>query len=256
MLSYTTNDIFNPWTDNDIRKYEAEGSQRDSIIYNAVYNSRIILTEENVFLCSIKQGNNKYQNFYLLAVKRNLFFFIMYIPQMDAYRDDEIKRNKVVQTCLSKLALTSKSISSYDGSCDIDANVSISDGSCFFIKVDANVEEFLFPRRGRITNPEILKKYSLMNNLYKRAFKENEVLMNALEKYDERVREKMKKRLVKMIIRKGIIYGVPALFGAPGLGALFDLDSLFGLGDVADLADMASNIPIDDLVDIPDNLLT
>lgn len=256
MLSYITKDINNPWTDYDIRRYENEGSQRDSVIYNSAYNSRMILTEENIFLCSIKQRYDKYQNFYLFAVKRNLFYFIMYVPQLDAYRDDEIKGNKVIQTCLSKLALTKKCISSYDGSCDVDSNVSISDGTCFFIKVDANVEEFLFPRRGKISNPEILKKYALMNSLYKRTFKENEVLMNALDRYDEKVKEKAKKRLVRMVIRKGIIYGVPALFGVPTLGALFDLDSLFGLGDVADLADMASNIPVEELIDISDDLLT
>lgn len=255
MLSYTTKNINNPWTDSDIRKYEAEGSQRDTVLYNAVYNSRMILTEKNIFLCSIKQGPDKYQNFYLVAVKRNLFYFIMYVPQMDVYRDSEVRSNKVVQTCLPKLALTQKCISSYDGSCDIDSNVSVTDGTSFFIKVDANIEDFLFPKRKKILNPEILKKYALMNSLYKRIFKENEVLMKALDKYDEKVKEKARKRLFKMVIRKGIVYGVPALLGVPSLGALFDLDSLFGLEDIVDLADIASNIPIEDLIEISDNLL-
>lgn len=255
MLSYTTKGINNPWTDYDIKHYESEGSQRDKVIYNSVYNSRMILTEENVFLCSIKQGCNKFQNFYLFAVRRNLFYYIMYVPQIDAYRDNEIKSNKFMQSCLDKLALTQKCISSFDGSYSLDSNISISDGTCFFIKVEANIEEFLFPRNRRITNPEILKKYALMNNVYKRIFKENELLLNALGKYDTKVKEKLKKRLVKMLVMKGTFHCVDFLSGIP-LSVLFDLDSLFGFGDIVSLSDMASNISIDELIDSPDNLLT
>lgn len=250
MLSYITKGINNPWTDYDIKKYENEGSQRDAMIYNSAYNSRIILTEKNVFLCSIKLNCDKYQNFYLFAVKRNLFYFIMYVPQLEAYRDNEINSNKVIQANLSRLPLTQKCISSYNGSCDIDANISISDGTCFFIRVDANVEEFLFPKRGKISNPEILMKYSLMNNLYTRVFTENEVLITTLGKYDEKVKDDAKKRLIRMVVRKGIIYGIPALLGVPSLGALFDLDSLFGLGDGADLAECS--VDADYLLDFSD----
>lgn len=248
MLSYTTKTINNPWTDYDIRRYEDEGSQRDTVIYNSTYNSRMMLTEENVFLCSIKQRHDKYQNFYLFAVRRNLFYFIMYVPQLEAYRNVEVRGDKVIQKILPKLPLTQKCISSYDGCCDADQNVSISDGTCFFIRVDANIEEFLFPYRGRISNPEILKKYNLMNKLYNSVFKETKALMNALEKYDKMVREKVKKKLTRFVVRKGILHGIPALLGVPNIGALLDMDSLLGLGDATDLADMASNIPVEDLI--------
>ena len=53
MISYLTSVINDPWDYADIQKYELEGSQRDSIIYNAVYDSIITLTEENIYLCSV-----------------------------------------------------------------------------------------------------------------------------------------------------------------------------------------------------------
>lgn len=253
MLSYTTNSIYSPWSYEDIRKYEAEGSQRDEVIYNAAHNARITLTDKNIFLCSIKQKGGKYQNFYLFAIKRNLFYYIMYAPQMEVYRDNDTQKNKTVVACLSRLGLTQKCVSSFDGDCQINDDVSVVDGTSFFIKVNANVEDFLFPKRGRITNQEVLQKYVLMNSLYKRLFKENEALMDALDKHHELVKEKAKKRFVNFVIRKGVIYGIPALFGVPHLGALFDLDSLFGLGD---LADLASGISAEELINIPDSLLS
>ena len=49
MLSYYTNGINDPWTLKDIEDYERNGSQRDKVIYNSFYNSRLILTDENIY---------------------------------------------------------------------------------------------------------------------------------------------------------------------------------------------------------------
>lgn len=261
MITFITSTIDNPWSDTEIRNYERYGSQRDTVQYNSFYNWRIKLTEKNVFLCSIKQEYNRYQNFYLLAVKRNLFYFIMYVPQMDIYRNEQIKTHELTKQMIPKLGLSQQCVSSYDRSCDINDSLSISDGSTFLIKVNANVEAFLFPREKRIVNSEILKKYALMGNTYNRAMKEFSAFENAWNKYidklkqrEEEQKEKMKKVFTRMVIRKGIIHGVPALFGLPGLGALLDLDSLFGIDDLASMADMASTFSAVDILDIANSV--
>ena len=71
MISYLTSVINDPWDYADIQKYELEGSQRDSIIYNSVYDSRITLTEENIYLCSVRTMRGEYKNFYFLYKSRS-----------------------------------------------------------------------------------------------------------------------------------------------------------------------------------------
>lgn len=261
MFSFITSTIDNPWTNNDVRDYENYGSQRDTIQYNSFYNWRIKLTEKNIFQCSIKQEYNRYQNFYLLAVKRNLFYFIMHVPQMNVFRDEQIRTHELTKQMLPKLGLSQQCVSSYDKSCDINDTLSVSDGSTFFVKVNANVEAFLFPREKRIVNSEILKKYALMGTTYNRAMKEFSAYENAWNKYTDKLqrrgeeqKEKMKKVFTKMVIRKGIIYGVPALLGFPGLGTLLDLDSLFGIDDLASMGDLASTFSAVDILDIANSV--
>ena len=85
MINFVTKGIFNPWSDNDIRRYKLEGSQRDAVHYNSVHNMRILLTDENLFLCNIRQNDNLYQNFYLYALTNSCFLFVMNIIQLDIY---------------------------------------------------------------------------------------------------------------------------------------------------------------------------
>lgn len=87
MLSFITENVWKPWTYSDVREYEQNGSQRDKIHYNSVYNSRIILSEKNVFQCSIRVNSEKYKNFYLIAITRKMFYFSIYIPQLDIIKN-------------------------------------------------------------------------------------------------------------------------------------------------------------------------
>ena len=256
MISYITNNINDPWSKADIARFEEEGSQRDKIVYNSAYNARISLTDKNIYLCSIKQ-KEKYQNFYLLGVTRSLFYFFFYIPQMEHMH--ALKEYEFTQKCVQKLALTEKCLSCINGSCEINENISICDGCVFFIKVNANIGEFLFPRSKMITNREILDKFNLMNKTYKRAIKEYDAYMSAIKKYSDKIdeqQEKIKKTFTRMIIRNGIIHGVPALLGIPGLSSLLDLDSLFGMDDMLSAMDMCDSLSIVDMLDISDDLLT
>ncbi len=249
MISYLTKGTFDPWSDYDVRKYEIEGSQRDKVIYNARHKARFILSEKNVYLCNIKKKDDIYQNFYLVALTNSSFAFILFVPHLDIFRDNDINKDKVLSSCLPKLPLIQKSISSYDSSCVYDKDVKIVDGTSVMIMVNTTVEKFLFPKYGQITDEEILSKYKLMNTLYKRSIKEYEALCNAYDKFEQRNKKIIKKQLFK-IACKTVRYG---LFSTTGI-YIPNFETLFNL-DYISLADMAANIEIYDCLDLSDNLI-
>lgn len=254
MIPFLTKDINEPWTDVDIRRYEAEGSQRDTVIYNSYYNSRIILTEENIFLCSMKLKNGMYKNFYLIAVTRNLFYFIAFIPE--AMCLEELRDNEFMKKTFTKLTLHKAFADSTSRMVDVNDYTKISDCCTIMIKVEANIGEFLFPKYKQITNHEIRQKFTVVNNLHSRFLKERDALIKALDAYNAKIDErqaKVKSKLTKIAIRKGLLYGVPALLGIP---PVFDLDGLLGLSDLSDLADLGDiSSSILDMVDIADDLM-
>lgn len=254
MIPFMTKGINDPWTDADIRRYEAEGSQRDTVIYNSYYNSRLILTEENIFLCSMKLKNGMYKNFYLVAVTRNLFYFIAFIPEATCL--EELKDNEFMKKMFTKLTLHKAFADSTSREIDVNSYTKISDCCTIMIKVDANIGEFLFPKYKQINNPEIRNKFSVINNLHSRFLKERDALIKSINDYhakiDERT-EKIKSKLTHIVIRKGLLFGVPALLGIP---PIFDLDGLLGLNDLSDLADLGDiSSSILDMVDISDDLM-
>lgn len=263
MLSYYTNGIDNPWTLKDVEDYEAYGSQRDEIIYNSAYNSRLKLTDENVFLYSVKQGS-QYKNFYIFGKTRSVFYLMFYAPQLSFLNDNELVNNQIIKSCLPKLSLLNCSAKSTNNKCEVNSCVSVVDCTCFFIEVNANIGELLFPRHKKISNVEILRKISLMNKVYERCIKERDALIKAIDRYSSAQKEKsdkLKSKMTRMVIRKGLLYGVPLLMGIPPVGVLDDLDSLFSLGDIADAAEVADvmdmvdlmdTMPIEDLLDTND----
>lgn len=252
MINFVTKGIFNPWSDNDIRRYKLEGSQRDAVHYNSVHNMRILLTDENLFLCNIRQNDNLYQNFYLYALTNSCFLFVMNIIQLDIYRSNELIQNKITSTILSKLSLTQKCVSSYNGKCELIKDVESIDGSIITIKVNTSIEDFLFPREDKIIDDEILKKYRLMCRLYKQVMKEYDVLCKTIDKYNDMIDEKCK-RLKNVAIRSAIRLGV-RLIGIPIPPIFSDIDSLFEL-DYANMAEMASCITIDDCINLQNELI-
>lgn len=249
-----TKGINDPWTDADIRRYEAAGSQRDSVVYNSYYNSRLILTEENIFLCSMKLKNGMYKNFYLVAVTRNLFYFIAFISEATCL--EELRDNEFMKKMFTKLTLHKAFADSASREVDVNNYTKISDCCTIMIKVDANIGEFLFPKYKQINNPEIRKKFTVVNNLHSRFLKERDVLIKSMDAYNAKIDErqaKVKSKLTKIAIRQGLLYGVPALLGIP---PVFDLDGLLGLSDLSNLADLGDiSSSILDMVDISDDLM-
>ena len=163
MLSFITGNVWNPWTSSDVREYELHGSQRDKIHYNSVYNSRIILSEKNVFQCSIRVNSEKYKNFYLIAITRKMFFFSIYIPQLEIIKrhcnDDFIKK------CISQTRFINKFINHSTTSPNLDDDIIYVGGNTLMVKVKAQIEDFLFPKGNVITNDFIIEQYGLLDKI-------------------------------------------------------------------------------------------
>lgn len=262
MISFITNTIDNPWTDNDVRNYEQYGSQRDTVQYNSYYNWRLKLTDKNTFLCSLKTNANEYKNIYLFAVTRRLFYFTIFIPQLEVIK--KWNEDEVVRKYLRSLPLTSKCLSSANKEVNLNDDVLFLDGSCVLIKVNAPVDGFLFPRNKSITNNVIKKQYALLNNLYFQFEREFDGLEKMIKKYNEKVGqynakirehnekierkiEEQKEKIKRMLVRKGVRTGISiALAGMTG-GLSLGLDALFDLGDVADIQDV---LDMADMVDM------
>lgn len=254
MIPFITTEINSPWSNSDIAKYESEGSQRDSTIYNSHYNSRILLTEKNIFLCSLKLKNGKYKNFYIVAVKRNLFYFLSYIPE--ALCLEELKVDELIKRLYAKLSLHKAFADSFVNTVKINDNVQISDGCIIMVKVNAYVGEFLFPKYKEITNSEIRKKFSVLSNLYDRFHQERKAMVKCIETYNSKIDEqqkKIKKKLTTVAIRRTVLTIAPMILGMPplsGLDSLFDICDLSDLADLSDIASSAMNV-----IDISDNLM-
>ena len=255
MIPFISRGINDPWSDTDIKRYEAEGSQRDSVIYNGYYNSRTLLTEKNIFLCSMGLNDNLYKNFYLVAVTRSLFYYIAYIPEALCMR--ELKNEDLVKKLFSKLTLHKAFAESFDTVCEINDSVQISDGCAILVKVNANVGDFLFPGHGEINNSEIRQKFATLSKLYECFRKERKAMVKVFETYDSKIQEKqdaIKKKLTRIAIRKTALTFAPMLLGMPPLP--LGLDSLFGLSDMSDLADLGDiTSSAFSMIDISDNLM-
>lgn len=253
MLSFITEKVYQPWSKADIMKYEQEGSQRDSVLYNRHYDSRIMLSEKNIYQCSIRINHTKYKNFYLMAVRRNLFYLIMYVPQMDIIKN--LQDNEIVKKCIDKLPTIKRFINTSQYKANLEDELQFCDKNCAIIKVNASIGEFLFPKRGYITNDEIKNKYALLNSIYSKCINEFEHLGNMVDSYSKQLNEQIAKREQKvkdMLIRKGIRIGVSV--GIAALTGLYvDLDTVFGFEDLAeatDIIDMADASDFSEFADV------
>lgn len=184
MYPFHTDTVYKPWTTDDIKRYESEGTQRDKVIYNSASNSRITLTEHNIYLCNIKQTDNSYVNFYICVLKRNLFYFIVYIPQMERLNKPEFLEMEFTKKLISKLKVYPYFIESYNKEKFVlNDYITFADGSAIFVKVNANVDELLFPKLRTISNKEILCKLDIMQQLSTQAIKEDDFVIKAYSDY-------------------------------------------------------------------------
>ena len=249
MIGFITNTIDNPWTGSDVYEFEENGSQRDPIQYNSYYNWRIKLTDKNMYLCSLKTNNGDYKNIYLFAVRRNLFYFAIFIPQLEILK--QFKGNQQIARALQSLPLTQQCLNSENKEINLGQEVLSLDGSCLLVKVNAPIDVFLYPRDKQISNPEIKQKYAFLNNLYFQIEKEYDGLLKIIDEYDAKAKRKIediKNRLQRILVRKGVRMGVSlALAGITG-GLSVGLDTLFGLDDVADINDLLDIADISDVM--------
>lgn len=238
MVGFITNTIDHPWTANDVHKFETDGSQRDEVQYNSYYNWRIKLTQRNLFLCSIETNEHSYKNIYLFAVTRNLFYFAIYIPQLEVIK--KLSANSQIKKMISVLPLTNNCFNSSNKELELNQDVLFLDGCCMLVKVQAPVDAFLYPRSKCITNSTIKKQYALLNNLYFQFEKEYDGLLKMVDEYDAKLKRKIeeqKDKLKRFLIRKGVRIGVSAVLADVTGGLSLGLDALFGLDDIADIQD-------------------
>lgn len=249
MIGFITSTIDKPWTNEHVLNFEKTGSQRDSVQYNSYYNWRIKLTDKNTFLCSIKTNDNDYKNIYLFAVTRRLFYFVIFVPQLEMLK--QLNNDSQIKNVLTSLPLTRDCLKSEHRETQLSEDVLILDGNCLLVKVNAPIDNFLFPRDKKVVNEEIKKKYALLNNLYFQLEKEYEGLLKILGEYNSRVEkrfEELKEKLKRILVRKGIRMGISiALAGVTG-GLSLGLDALFDLEDVADINDVMDIADVSDMM--------
>lgn len=249
MIGFITSTIDKPWTNEHVLNFEKTGSQRDSVQYNSYYNWRIKLTDKNTFLCSIKTNDNDYKNIYLFAVTRRLFYFVIFVPQLEMLK--QLNNDSQIKNVLTSLPLTRDCLKSEHRETQLSEDVLTLDGNCLLVKVNAPIDNFLFPRDKKVVNEEIKKKYALLNNLYFQLEKEYEGLLKILGEYNSRVEkrfEELKEKLKRILVRKGIRMGISiALAGVTG-GLSLGLDALFDLEDVADINDVMDIAGVSDMM--------
>lgn len=266
MISFYTPNIYDPWTNEDLTKFDKIGSQRDRIIYNSFHNAKLRLLEKNLFICSFKMKKGGYKNIYVMPVTASTFVFLAYFPQVD-YAIQLRSYNGIPQL-LDKLPLLgsiSKELSR-ESEYKINENLYFTKGGLGMI-VHAPVGQFLFPKYKKIENPEILNDYGIINGLYAQISKEYELLGNAIQKFNDAQKERevrLKHLLAKQVIKTGIKVGLYASGIGAGLAALMDIDDIWTAGeqvadlsritDVSDLADVSDVIDILGVTDLADGL--
>ena len=113
------------------------------------------LEKQDIFLCSMKLKNGMYKNFYLVAVTRNLFYFIAFIPEATCL--EELRDNEFMKKMFTKLTLHKAFADSTSREVDVNNYTKISDCCTIMIKVDANIGEFLFPKYKQLNKNSYIK---------------------------------------------------------------------------------------------------
>ena len=239
MIPFITNAIHDPWSDSDVQYFEKYGSQRDTTQYNSYYNWRLLLTEKNIYLCSMKTIHNEYKNVYLFAVTRNLFYFVIYIPQLDVIKKLNNEDNRL-NRYVSHLPLISKCLKSVGREDEMSQDIIALDGNCLLVKVNAPIENFLFPRNKCITNDKIKQQYIVLNNLYAQIDNEYDTLYKMVCKYNAAIQRKVEERKEKLktfAVKRGVRLGLSLALAGLTAGISLGVDALFDLSDMSDIQD-------------------
>ena len=266
MISFYTPNIYDPWTKEDLARYDKFGSQRDEIIYNSFHNAKLRLLEKNLFVCSFKMNGGGYKNIYVMPVTASTFLFLAYFPQVDYAI--QLRSYNGIPKLLDKLPLLSSISKELSQKSEYKINEDLYFTKCGLgLFVHAPVGQFLFPKYKKIENPEILNAYGIINGLYAQISKEYELLGNAIQKITNIQKEKeirLKHLLAKQVIKTGIKVGLYATGIGAGLAALMDIDNIWTAGehiadlsnisDLSDLADLSDVADIMDVTDLADGL--
>lgn len=256
MLPFITEKIKNPWGQYEINQWNANGSQRDKIIYNPQINARFILEEKNTYSACIKIKSGEYKNFWLVPITRTSFLFIAYVPQLEFL--NELVKIPVVKKIIPKFPLLDSIYNNQKNSEGYKIDEETRIGSCaIIIKVEESLDDFIFPWRGCIDNEEIIYSYAKLNAIYSRIVSQIEKLYKAAEEVNRRefeaVEAKQKKLIKKTLVKTGI--KVAALCIAPyAVAALEEVDLFVDGMDIfdMDISDFSYENFNDNLLDLDD----
>lgn len=237
MLPFITKKINNPWGQYEIDQWKANGSQRDSVVYNPHINARFIAQDKNTYSACIKVKSGEYKNFWLVPITRTSFLFIAYVPQLEFL--NELAKIQVVQNILPKFSFLSSVYNMQDSSegYKIDEDTRIG-SSAIILKVEESLDDFIFPWRGCIDNEEIISSYAKLNAIYSKIVSQIEKLYKIAEEVNNRqieaIEAKQKQILKKTLIKTGV--KLVALCVAPyAVAAIDGVDLLVGGMDAFDM---------------------
>lgn len=256
MLPFITKKINNPWGQYEIDQWKANGSQRDSVVYNPHINARFIAEDKNTYSACIKVKGGEYKNFWLVPITRTSFLFIAYVPQLEFL--NELAKIQVVQNILPKFSFLSSIYNMQDSSegYKIDEDTRIG-SSAIILKVEESLDDFIFPWRGYIDNEEIISSYAKLNAIYSKIVSQIEKLYKIAEEVNNRqieaIEAKQKQILKKTLIKTGV--KLVALCVAPyavaaidGVDLLVDGMNVFDM----DMSDFSYANFDDNLLDLGD----
>lgn len=237
MLPFITKKINNPWGQYELDQWDANGSQRDRVVYNPHINARFIAEDKNTYSACIKVKSGEYKNFWLVPITRTSFLFIAYVPQLEFL--NELAKIQVVQKILPKFSFLSSIYNMQDSSegYKIDEDTRIG-SSAIILKVEESLDDFIFPWRGCIDNEEIISSYAKLNAIYSKIVSQTEKLYKIAEEVNNRqieaIEAKQKQILKKTLIKTGV--KLVALCVAPyAVAAIDGVDLLVNGMDVFDM---------------------
>lgn len=252
MRPFITKNISNPWGQYELNQWEANGSQRDKVIYNRQINARFIAEDKNTYSACIKVKGGDYKNFWLVPVTRTSFLFIAYVPQLEIL--NELAKIEVVKRILPKFPFLYSIYTKQDNTdgYKIDEETRIGCGA-IILKVEESLDDFIFPWRGCIDNEGIISSYAKLNAIYSKIITQIEKLFKIAEDVNQReieaIEAKQKQILKKTLIKTGV--KLVALCVAPyAVAAIEGVDLLV---DGIDMLDM--DISDFSYADFDDNLL-
>lgn len=205
-VPYLTNKVLSPWTEKDERDYSGCISNYDTVVFIPSIHARLLLVEDNKYLCSIKCNDGLFKNFHLIPFKRSSFYIHAHIPQLSVLYKlyltnsniDSIPSNSLFKDLYAHFDDLINNYYSFDEDNDIYII-----GDQVLIKVNAPITDWFYRFNPGVYNPEIIEKINLLNSVYNKIVNEYKLLLQ-----NDYIRQQLfiykAKKFAKRVIIKAI----------------------------------------------------